>query len=192
DFPNVHLVGVLNADLAMTMPDFRAAERTFQLICQVAGRSGRSVGGVEGTERGNFVVQTFQPHEPAIVHACNHDYLGFVKSEMPHRQQFGYPPFGRMVRLLLSDKGFTKVQKESESLIRQIEAIALRHHLPIRWHGPQPPPMERLVEEYRSEIVLFADSPGPLQKLLALLRSKRIFTQCPVAIAIDVDPINML
>jgi primosomal protein N' (replication factor Y) len=186
DFPNVHLVGVLNADLAMTMPDFRAAERTFQLICQVAGRSGRA------EERGSVVVQTYQPHEPAIQHACNHDYLGFVGGELPHRQQFGYPPFGRMVRLLFSHKGFSKVQQEAQRVIRLIEAIAARQALPIRWHGPQPPPMERLVELYRSEIILFADNPVPLQKLLAALRHRHVFTQSTVTIAVDVDPVHMM
>jgi primosomal protein N' (replication factor Y) (superfamily II helicase) len=186
DFPNVHLVGVLNADLAMTMPDFRAAERTFQLICQVAGRSGRA------QERGSVVVQTFQPHEPAIEHACNHDYLGFVASELPHRQAFGYPPFGRMVRLLFSHKGFSKVQEESQKVIRLIEAIAARNSLPIRWQGPQPPPMERLVELYRNEIILFADSAVPLQRLLAALRYRHVFTQSAVTIAVDVDPVHMM
>jgi len=186
DFPNVQLVGVLNADLAMTMPDFRAAERTFQLICQVAGRSGRA------RERGTVVVQTFQPQEPAIVHAGNHDYLGFVQSELPHRQQFGYPPFGRMMRLLFAHKGYSAVQQEAQAVLRLIQAIAARHALPLRWHGPQPPPMERLVELYRVEIMLFADGPGPLQRLLAILRHQRVFTHSPVSIAVDVDPINTM
>ena len=93
DFPNVQLVGVLNSDLAMTIPDFRAAERTFQLICQVAGRAGRAMGAAHTANPGTVVVQTFQPREPAILHACNHDYLGFVQSELPHRKEFGYPPF---------------------------------------------------------------------------------------------------
>jgi primosomal protein N' (replication factor Y) len=186
DFPNVQLVGVLNADLAMAMPDFRAAERTFQLICQVAGRSGRAA------ERGTVVVQTFQPEEPAIVHACNHDYLGFVNSEMPHRKEFGYPPFGRMVRILLTHKGFTKVNAEAARLMGQIEAIAQRNSLPIRWQGPQPPPMGRLVEEYRVEIILFAETAGPLQRLLAGLRQRGALAQVAVGIAIDVDPVHMM
>src|SRR5205085_8731332 len=84
DFPNVSLVGVLNADLAMTIPDFRASERTFQLICQVAGRAGRAMG---AGDRGTVVVQTFQPQEPAIAHACRHDYMGFVRSELPNRKE---------------------------------------------------------------------------------------------------------
>jgi len=179
-------VGVLNADLAMTMPDFRAAERTFQLICQVAGRSGRAA------ERGTVVVQTFQPEEPAIVHACNHDYLGFVNSEMPHRKEFGYPPFGRMVRIVLSHKGYTKVNDAATTLARQIEAIVQRSSLPVRWQGPQPPPMGRLVEEYRVEIILFAETAGPLQRLLAALRQREALTHGQAGIAVDVDPVHMM
>jgi primosomal protein N' (replication factor Y) len=188
DFPNVSLVGVLNADLAMTVPDFRAAERTFQLICQVAGRAGRPGASAGGT----VIVQTFQPTEPAIVHACEHDYLGFVKSEMPHRQQFGYPPFGRMVRIVLSHKGYTKVHAEAEGMMKQIHAICERQNLPVRWHGPMPPPMERLVEMYRVEIILFADTAGPLQRLIAALRAREAFTQAGAAVTVDVDPVSMM
>lgn len=192
DFPNVALVGVLNSDLAMTMPDFRAAERTFQLICQVAGRSGRPALGKGGDERGLVVVQTYQPHEPAIVHACNHDYRGFLESELPHREPFNYPPFGRLARLVFADKGFTRAKEAADDVLRQIESICGRHQLPIRWQGPLPPPMEKLQEQYRFEIVLFAPTPGPLQRLLATLRMREAFSRCPVSLAIDVDPVHMM
>ena len=117
DFPNVRLVGVLNADLAMTSPDFRAAERTFDLVCQVAGRSGRA------GPQGLVVVQTMQPDEPAIVHATRHDYLGFAQSELPHRREFGYPPYGRIVRVIVTHKTADKADeicREIASLIEQI------------------------------------------------------------------------
>jgi primosomal protein N' (replication factor Y) len=198
DFPNVSLVGVLNSDLAMTIPDFRAAERTFQLICQVAGRSGR----VGSTSAGTVVVQTYQPHEPAIAHACNHDYLGFVRTELPHRQEFGYPPYGRLVRIVLAHKSFTKVHTAAEALERLMTALTHKLNLPIRIQGPFPPPMERLVELYRSEFVLFASSPRPLQQLIASLRGRgllfagntRVTTEglANVTITVDVDPLHML
>ena len=191
DFPNVSLVGVLNADLAMTIPDFRATERTFQLICQVSGRAGRPSQNGENV-RGTVVVQTFQPHEPAILHACNHDYLGFVKSEMPHRQKYGYPPYGRMVRFLLSHKGHTKVQEAAGRLIAEIQGICERGNLPVRWHGPQSPPMERLVEMYRVEIILFAATPGPLQRVLAALRAREAISGASVPVSVDVDPVSMM
>jgi primosomal protein N' (replication factor Y) len=196
DFPNVTLVGVLNSDLAMTIPDFRAAERTFQLICQVAGRAGRAIGG-GGGDRGTVVVQTFQPQEAAIAHACRHDYLGFVGAELPHRQEFGYPPYGRLVRIVLSHKGYTVVQAAAQELVRLIDALTQKRSLPIRVHGPIPPPMERLMEMYRVEIVLFADSAAPLQRLLASLRARGALASgagrgTRPAISVDVDPLHML
>src|SRR5207248_4395511 len=87
DFPQVTLVGVVNADTALHLPDFRAAERTFQLVAQVAGRTGR------GDRPGRVLVQTYCPDHPAIVCAARHDYLGFVAAELPERQQRGVPPF---------------------------------------------------------------------------------------------------
>ncbi|MGN6368768.1 MAG: replication restart helicase PriA [Phycisphaerae bacterium] len=196
DFPNVSLVGVLNSDLAMTIPDFRAAERTFQLICQVAGRSGRA------TERGTVIVQTFQPHEPAILHACNHDYLGFVQSELPHRREFGYPPFGRLIRVVLAHKSYTKVHTAAADLHRLATAITQKLNLPIRIAGPFPPPMERLVELYRVELLFFAVTPRPLQTLLANLRTRGLLHAgharsgpdgiANVGINIDVDPLHMM
>ena len=94
DFPNVTLVGVVNADTALHLPDFRAAERTFQLVAQVAGRTGR------GDRPGHVLVQTYCPDHPAVVHAVKHDYEGFAASELPEREKFGVPPFGRIVRLI--------------------------------------------------------------------------------------------
>jgi primosomal protein N' (replication factor Y) len=189
DFPNVQLVGVLNSDLAMTIPDFRAAERTFQLICQVAGRSGRSA------ERGTVVVQTFQPHEPAIAAACDHDYLGFVKNELPHRMEWGYPPYGRLMRVVLSHKGYSAVQSAGEGLARLMTALTEKLNLPVRVHGPLPPPMERLVELYRVEIVLFAESAGPLQRLMGSLRGRGALQSSAwggVGVSVDVDPLHMM
>jgi primosomal protein N' (replication factor Y) len=189
DFPNVQLVGVLNSDLAMTIPDFRAAERTFQLICQVAGRSGRAA------ERGTVVVQTFQPQEPAIASACEHDYLGFVKNELPHRMEWGYPPYGRLVRVVLSHKGYSAVQAAGEGLSRLMMALTEKLGLPVRVHGPLPPPMERLVELYRVEIVLFASGAGPLQRLLGSLRGRGALASAAwggVGVSVDVDPLHMM
>ncbi|HUO07522.1 MAG TPA: primosomal protein N', partial [Phycisphaerae bacterium] len=210
DFPNVQLVGVLNSDLAMTIPDFRAAERTFQLICQVAGRAGRTMNDPVQIENrkskienfsGTVIVQTFQPHEPAILHACNHDYLGFVQSELPHRKEFGYPPFGRIVRLVLAHKSYTKVHAAAADMHRLATAITQKMNLPIRIQGPFPPPMERLVELYRVELIFFAATPRPLQTLLANLRARGLLHAghtrgtpgiSNVAINVDVDPLHMM
>ena len=95
DFPNVTLVGVVNADTAMHLPDFRAAERTFQLVTQVAGRTGR------GSKGGRVLVQTLSPDAPAIVAAVRHDLPGFASEELPHREALGYPPFASMIRIVV-------------------------------------------------------------------------------------------
>jgi primosomal protein N' (replication factor Y) len=191
DFPNVSLVGVLNSDLAMTIPDFRASERTFQLICQVAGRSGRSMGGAQGT----VIVQTFQPQEPAIAYACRHDYFGFVQSELPNRKEFGYPPYGRLVRIVMSHKSYAKVHAAADELMRLITALTAKLSLPVRVTGPLPPPMERVNELYRVELVMFSDSALPLQRLLGSLRARGALQSGRaggVTIAVDVDPLHML
>src|SRR5690606_18489594 len=94
DFPNVTLVGVVSADSALNLPDFRAAERTFQLVTQVAGRTGR------GERGGRVVVQTFDPDHPAIQAAARHDFERFAREELPTRQALGYPPFGVMARII--------------------------------------------------------------------------------------------
>ncbi|MGC9258644.1 MAG: replication restart helicase PriA [Phycisphaerae bacterium] len=185
DFPNVTLVGVLNADLAMTSPDFRASERTFQLICQVAGRCGRT------RRPGLVVVQTMQPQEPAVMFATRHDYEGFVRQELEHRHSFNYPPFGRMVRLVLSDTDFLSLQGEARALLAMILESPVFRPETIRSIGPQNAPMQRLDEKYRMEIILFAAAPGPLQEVLVDLRQRGLLQRFHADVVVDVDPIAM-
>ena len=187
DFPNVRLVGVLNADLAMSTPDFRASERTFDLICQVAGRSGRA------KQQGTVVVQSFGPDEPAIAYAAQHDYTGFISKELPHRQALGYPPYGRIVRLVVSDKNHNLAQGQALLLARHIAAVLQRLKLEdgVRVAGPQLAPLSRLAEEFRWEILLFARGAVHLQQVLAALREQKVFAALKAALFIDVDPLQM-
>ncbi len=185
DFPNVRLVGVLNADLAMTSPDFRAAERTFDLVCQVAGRSGRA--GAEGT----VVVQTMQPDEPAIVHATRHDYPGFVQSELPHRKEFGYPPYGRIVRFIVTHKQADTADATCRQIADYIQDSIVLHKLPVRMNGPQLPAMARIDDEHRREILLFSTAAMPLQQLLATVRGHGLLHKFPGSVVVDVDPYAM-
>ena len=116
DFPNVTLVGVINADTALHFPDFRAAERTFQLVTQVAGRTGR------GERGGRVVVQTFSPDHPAILAAQRHDYVMFANQELPVRREFGYPPLLAMVRIVVRGPVEATVEQFAEQvadLLRQ-------------------------------------------------------------------------
>ncbi len=187
DFPNVRLVGVLNADLAMSTPDFRAAERTFDLICQVAGRSGRA------HQQGTVVVQSFGPDEPAIAYAAQHDYAGFIGQELPHRQALGYPPYGRMVRFVASDKSHDLAQGQAALLAGHIERVLQQLKLKdaVRVAGPQAAPLARVAEEFRWEILLFSRAATHVQQVLAVLREQKVFASLKVALVIDVDPLQM-
>ena len=98
DFPNVTLVGVVNADVGLHIPDFRSAERTFQLLSQVAGRTGR------GPRGGRVLVQTFNPEQPCIALAAAHDYLRFADQELAHRRAHNYPPYQRLARLIVRSR----------------------------------------------------------------------------------------
>jgi primosomal protein N' (replication factor Y) len=110
DFPNVTLVGVINADTMLHQPDLRSSERTFQLISQVAGRTGR------GPQGGRVLVQTFAPTEPAIVFAAAHDYEGFASQELHHRKERGAPPFQQLTRIILRGTHEEQVQNQAQQM----------------------------------------------------------------------------
>jgi primosomal protein N' (replication factor Y) len=182
DFPNVTLVGVINADTALHLPDFRAAERTFQLVAQVAGRTGR------GDRPGRVLVQTYSPSEAAILCATTHDYLGFVAGELPHREMVGVPPYGKVVRLIARGPDFGVVRRYLEDL-----TVALRDACPssIRLLGPAPAPVEKIKDLYRVHLQMRAPTPKPLHDAL-----RAVLPTFPppagVELAVDVDPVSML
>jgi len=182
DFPNVTLVGVVNADTALHLPNFRATERTFQLVTQVAGRTGR------GEKGGRVLVQTFSPEHPAIQAAVHHDFLMFAQHELPLRQQFGYPPFGCMARL--------EVRASRESAADQLaEALGevVRKNLTdptARVLGPAPAPVAKLRGKHRRHILLQgADG----ERLRQAVRAASTVTAADDAEwIVDVDPLDML
>jgi primosomal protein N' (replication factor Y) len=182
DFPNVTLVGVVSADTALHLPDFRAGERTFQLVAQVAGRTGR------GDRPGRVIVQTYAPEEPAIVFAAKHDYLGFVVGELNERRQRSVPPFGRLVRLIARGPDELAVQRFLQGLAHVLTARAPEG---VRLQGPSPAPVSKIKNLYRFHLRLLAATPRPLQALLHEI----LPTVTPpngVELAVDVDPVNML
>jgi len=121
DFPNVTLVGVISADTILNLPDFRASERTFQLISQVAGRTGR------GPKGGRVVVQSFNPRHYSITYAAAHDYEGFAKKELEYRKQLNYPPFGRLTTIRLQGVNLQKVQKAASVLVQKAAYLKKTH-----------------------------------------------------------------
>ncbi len=185
DFPNVTLVGVINADTGLNFPDFRAAERTFQLVTQVAGRTGR------GPLGGQVLVQTFSPEHPAIQAAARHDYESFAAQELPSRAQFRYPPYEAMLRLIIRSPSETAGETFAEQLTDQLRAAAGRQETDVRILGPAPAPLAKLQGKFRFHTLMQAKQTTTLNDILRQV-TKAVKTPEPVQWVVDVDPINLL
>jgi primosomal protein N' (replication factor Y) len=185
DFPNVTLVGVINADTALHLPDFRAAERTFQLVTQVAGRTGR------GPKGGRVLVQTFSPDHPAILAAVHHDYAAFAAGELPIRQMLRYPPFSAMIRLVVRGPVEAVAAEFSRFVAGRLEAALKEGEADARVLGPAPCPFARLRGKYRFQIqTQGADG----ERLRAAVAAATADLEPPddVQWIVDVDPVDML
>ncbi len=187
DFPNVLLVGVINADSALHFPDFRAAERTFQLVTQVAGRTGR------GDRPGRVVVQTFTPEHPAIQAASRHDYIKFAKQELINRQRFNYPPFGSVGRIIIRGPDERLTESVAESLVKRLEAARANFDTKVRILGPAPPPITRLRGKYRFHILLQSVNPSALGETIRRGTDQfRVPDKSDIQFVVDIDPLDML
>jgi primosomal protein N' (replication factor Y) (superfamily II helicase) len=182
-FPNVTLVGIIYADMALHQPDFRAGERTFQLLTQVAGRAGR------GDVEGEVFVQTFTPFHPAIQFARRHDFNGFYEQEMEFRRPLKYPPFSRIALLTLKGRNEEKVKFSAEHLKRElVKALAEFKDLIIK--GPSPSPLLRAETYYRYQVTLHAQRMSAVSHRLATL-VQGLALPDDVSWAIDIDPVDM-
>ncbi|MEM7345762.1 MAG: primosomal protein N' [Chloroflexota bacterium] len=178
DLPLVTLVGVISADTALYLPDFRAGERTFQLLMQVAGRAGRSPLG------GRVVIQTYNPDQVPIEAARYHDYLGFYQTEIAFRQEQRYPPFKRVALLMYSGPGIERSANEATLLAKRLRAHIERKGLPAaQVIGPTPSYVQRVGNQYRWHILLRAADPAAVLRPLLPL---------PVGWRVDVDPLTLL
>lgn len=183
DIPNVTLVGVVNADIGLGLPDFRAAERTFQLLTQVAGRAGR--GGLPG----HVLVQTINPEHYAIGFAVTHDFKGFYAREIDFRRAMRYPPFAALANVLL------RSEKQDEALRMSGEIAHLLTPPPenTRVLGPAEAPVARLKNEFRYQLLIKANSRKTLNETLRRLRDYAVEKKWgPTALVIDVDPLTLL
>jgi primosomal protein N' (replication factor Y) len=186
DYPNVTLVGIISGDTALALPDFRAGERTFALITQVAGRAGR------GDSAGRVVLQTFLPDDAAIASALKQDYRGFAESELARRQQAQLPPFTRMVRLILRDHDAKALHAHAAELAAELaSAIDRGGDGAVTMKGPMPCPVSRIAGYARHQIVLLSPSAKALQQVLALTRQGGRLTRAE-RVAVDVDPVALL
>jgi primosomal protein N' (replication factor Y) (superfamily II helicase) len=182
DFPNVTLVGVVNADTGLHLPDFRAAERTFQLVAQVAGRTGR------GDRPGRVIVQTYAPDHPAIRAAAKHDFEEFAQNELPERQKYGVPPYGRLVRLIARGPEERAVAGYMKDLAA---AFRLAADSSVRVLGPAPAPIIKIRNLFRFHLQLRCPNSKPLQNLVDIVPGRHPAPH-GIEMAIDVDPITML
>ena len=180
DFPGVTAVGVLSADTLLNFPDFRAAEKTFDLVAQVAGRAGR------GDLPGTVHVQTFHPQHPALRRAATHDVDGFAVEELAFRRSFFYPPFAELASVLVSSSDRHKADQESARIGELLRGRASD----LRLSGPGPAPLERLQSRWRFQILLRASKRGAL--LEALEASVPDRPPAAVQIAVDVDPQDLM
>lgn len=182
DFPNVSLVGVLSADTALHLPDFRAEERTYQLVSQVAGRAGR------GIAPGRVIVQTLNPESGAIRRAARHDYVGFANDELNARRLAHLPPTTRMVRIVIRDEGNEQAHGYALTIADLLREIGDQRITVI---GPMPCSITRIANRYRWAIEMSGHSPRPMQDAMAHLRKQGLL-KSDSRVAIDVDPIWLM
>jgi primosomal protein N' (replication factor Y) len=183
-FPNVTLVGIVHADLGLHLPDFRAGERTFQLLTQVAGRAGR------GDIEGEVIVQAFTPYHPSIQHARRHDYLGFYEQEIEFREQLRYPPITRAALLTLRGRNEDKVRFSAEHTRRELES-ALGEIRDLILAGPGPAPLLRAETFYRYQLMLRTRAMSRLTAALSSALSRLALPE-DVRLTVDIDPADLM
>lgn len=186
DFPGITLVGIISADVGLNIPDFRAAERTFQLLTQVAGRGGR------GDDPGRVIVQTFNPGHYAVMRARNHDYEGFYSDELPLRQDLFYPPYSRIISLQISSLDQGRGRRGAEKIGAGLRELAGRqcHGEAVEVVGPAEAPIARIKGRFRWQILLKSRNSRLLHELAGAILEK--IHEPQLQIKIDVDPLNFM
>ena len=190
DYPNITLVGIICADLSLNFPDFRAAERTFQLLAQVAGRAGR------GSVPGNVILQTYNPNHSSILYATAQDFQAFYNDEIGFRENLNYPPFSRMVQLKISGKNKEKTRHHAQALgdlcfdLKRSDRSFLRS---LEILGPIEAPIPKIAKYYRWQIFLKGQNVKPLHRFLHKMwfENRAAILNRDVKVVLDVDPFFM-
>jgi primosomal protein N' (replication factor Y) len=181
-FPNVTLVGIINADLALHLPDFRAGERTFQLLTQVAGRAGR------GETPGEVFVQTYTPFSPSIQFARHHDFAGYFQQELEFRERCDFPPFKHAVLITVRSAHEGRAKLSAETLVRRLKGSLGSEFI---LGDATPAPLEKLQGQFRFHILMRGEAIMRLSRLVRETLDKLPFPE-DVAVAVDVDPYQLL
>jgi primosomal protein N' (replication factor Y) len=185
DFPNVTLVGVVSVDAGLALPDFRAAERTFQLLTQVAGRAGR------GDRPGHVLIQTYHPFHYALRHAGNQDYAGFYAEEVRHRQNHTYPPFVALASLLIHGADLGRVSSDSGVLRKALDAANADRT--VRVLGPAQAPLSRLKGEHRIQMLLKSRNRRMLREVIdAALKTATEQGVSLRSVNVEIDPVSIM
>ena len=185
DFPNVTLVGVVSVDVGLALPDFRAAERTFQLITQVAGRAGR------GDRPGRVLIQTHHPYHYALRHACAQDYEAFYEEELRYRQNHSYPPFVALASLLVHGPDLGRVRSDSLELRKQLDAV--NQERKCRVLGPAPAPLSRLKGEHRFQLLIKSRSRKHLREVADTALKKAAESGMNLrTVNLEIDPVSIM
>jgi len=185
DFPNVTLVGVVSVDLGLGLPDFRAAERTFQLLTQVAGRAGR------GELAGRVLIQTYYPGHYALLHAREQDYVGFYEQEIKFREKMGYPPYFALASMLVRHSEITVATENARKLRKALdEANPSRA---CRILGPAPASLARLKGEHRIQILIKSPNRKILRETIDIALAAAEENGCDMRLVhTEIDPINLM
>ena len=183
DFDCVKTVGILDADSMLSFPDFRAHERSFQLMEQVSGRAGRK------GEKGKVIIQTYQPTHPVILNVVNHDYIRFFEEQMPIRRQFCYPPYYRLIMIKLRHSDYNKLNVAAEFFAKQLRPVFKQNLL-----GPEYPMVSRIKNQYIKQILIKFDRSANTMKVKEIIKQnietfKKNQEHKSVTISIDIDPI---
>jgi primosomal protein N' (replication factor Y) len=188
DFPNVTLVGVISADTALNLPDFRAGERAFNLLTQVAGRSGRSEAG------GDVIIQTYTPEHYSIQAAEGHDYHRFYQQEVGYRNELLYPPFSHAATILLRSEDEAEVIQASNALLNCLESLQADQFSEVEIRGPVAAPLSKIMGKFRWHFLLRSESVAKLRELIreALANAPPEVTATRIDLVVDIDPISVL
>jgi primosomal protein N' (replication factor Y) len=191
DFPNITLVGIICADLSLSFPDFRACERTFQLLAQVAGRAGR------GDIPGSVILQTYNPDHFSIATARQQDFIAFYQQEIKFRKALNYPPYSRMIQLKISGKDPRKTENHARllgDLCRGLKTDHSNDFRSVEIMGPIEASLTRVAGRYRWQVLLKGLAASALHQFIDRLISQHptVFARHLVQVTIDVDPYFMM
>ena len=185
DFPGITLVGVLCGDLSLHFPDFRAAERTFQMLTQVAGRTGRE------TDCGRVILQTFDPNHQVVQCAASHAYEDFFQNDSIFRRELLYPPFGYLILIRIEGNSEKRVENKAIEIGRAARMLK-KEYKDVAILGPAPAPRKKMVGRFRWQVLFKASARGPVRNLVKDLMSQGILKAHSLRIIVDVDPVELM